>query len=344
MDSAQKTAEEILRRAGLSSGEARAAWNGIQPRLDAIGATSAVPILPGREANLFTHPRPTIESRVARVVRTNQNPAGEGGAVSELLMGNRSEPVTVLLSDTSVDNPSLEPTDLLAATAVTSLATTAAGGTEVKFSHPGIVYVGAGPVGLYWARALGAAQNIRWSPIMSGVRLAYHPESALFLGTNNVGGIAPGGAMTLAFYKMPDEYAQKKGAWRDWHKSISEWTEGASDTTGTAGVLGFIIGGGPTAGTDVTLGTFTDSGAGTQIFKAGTNMPAGGAVAKGSVIANAPSTNTDVVWVGETALLAVASNGAIGQMGQDTWNINIAGKLFMLANSGTQKLGARYRS
>ena len=73
-------------------------------------------------------------------------------------------------------------------------------------------------------------------------------------------------------------------------------------------------------------------------------MPVGGATVQGSTILNSRPANTDVGWVAETSALAVASNGGIGPSGQDTWQIPIGGTLFMLAASGTQVIGARYRS
>jgi len=61
---------------------------------------------------------------------------------------------------------------------------------------------------------------------------------------------------------------------------------------------------GPDSGTDVTLGSFSDAGAGTQIYKVGTNFPVGGAAAIGSIIVNALPSNTDTVWIAETSALA----------------------------------------
>ena len=297
MNTTETIANRILADAGLRPSDAVEAKRRIDARLTEMGAPPSihrpVPLLPG----------------ASLVGRTT------AGVVSELISGREKE---IVQPHVELYNPdaTFGPDDFSPAVACTSLGTTAAGGTEVKFQSPGIVYVGAGPVGVYWTRALGSSQNNRWTPVMSGVRLPYNGKNGLFFGTNTVGGIAVGGCISFALYQLPKEHVGKPGAWAALHKQVQDWTEGSSDATGTAGVLGFIFGGGPASGTDVTLGTFSDAGGGTQIFKVGTNMPVGGAVNRsGAVILNASPANNDVCWIGETGALRVASNGGIGPSG-----------------------------
>lgn len=356
---AREQAEKILRDAGVSA-EAIAAKRNIDARLDGFGLNPSrgAPTLisPGRRVDVgFGIPkielRANNEQRIDQIVRQTvlTGTSDEGGAVSAILLGDGvgGAPPRVVPTEnlpTHMGEATWEPTDLLPAQSVASLATTASGGTEVKFNYPGIVYVGPGAMGCYWARALGASQNIRWNALMAAVRLAYSPKIGLFFGTNAIGGVATKGVLTLAFYKLPDKYhSGKNSSWKAWHKQVGEWTEGSGDSAAT-GVAVQSLSTGPTNGTDVTLGTFSDAGAGTQIFKVGTNFPVAGAVVQGAVILNASNANTDAIWVAETTALAVASNGALGALGQDSNNRAVGTKLFMLANSGTQVLGARYRS
>lgn len=358
MDSteARQQAERILRNAGVSA-EALQAKRNIDARLAGIGLppTSSAPIMvsPGRRLDVGTGaPKYTLqasnEQRIEQLERRAiAGQADEGRAVSAILLsgGVGADPPHVALTEdmpNALGEATWEPSDLSGPTAVTSLGTTAGGGTEVKFNLPGIVYVGSGAIGVYWARSLGANQNT-WSPCLPGMRLAYHPQGGLFFGTSSAGGIRASGALILAFYKMPAGYKKQKNAWREWHKQVGEWTEG-SGSDNALGVIAQSLAVGANSGTDVTLGTFSDAGAGTQIFKAGTNFPVAGAVTQGGVILNASNANTDVIWIAETTVLAVASNGALGALGQDINNRAVGTKLFMLANSGTQVLGARYRS
>lgn len=363
MDS-RELSEKILREAGLWNEEAAAAKRKIDARLDGLGLRPAfglpTAVRPGAVASPRSFGLPqtqpthtTIQDRLKQRLEDVQHeiikpgdPRSPRGAVTALLQHGGAEPPHVVLSDdanSALGDATWEPSDLSAAVAVTGLQTTALGGTEAKFNMPGIIYVGSGAIGVYWARALGANINSKWCPLMAGMRLAYHPHSAIFFGTNTVGGVKLGGVLTLAFYKLPKHLETKKNGWKLWHKQIGEWTEGSGSDTAT-GVIAQAFASGAVNGTDVTLGTFSDAGAGTQIFKVGTNFPVGGAVAAGGVIMNASNANTDVIWVAETTALAVASNGPIGALGQDVSNRAIGTKLFMLANSGTQVLGARYRS
>lgn len=379
MNSAESEGDKILRAAGLLP-EAAAAKRNIDAKLAGLGLplSTGLPskILPNRRGiiqqvesggtsrgeqmravqGLILDPtgeRPEIhfdesDLQIGSILREPLALGSPRGATTALLFDPRGAPAPQVVMGTDVElengQASFEPSDLAPAVACTSLATTATGGTEVKFSTPGIVYIGSGAIGVYWARALGANINSKWAPLLPGMRLAYHPQSALFFGGNSVGGVTVGGVLVLAFYKMPPNYKTKKNPWSAWHKQIGEWTEGSGSDNAAGAIMGFLGGAGPSTGSDVTLGTFSDAGAGTQIFKVGTNMPVGGASARGAVIMNAANTNTDAVWVAETTPLAVASNGGIFQAGQDMNNVPVGGKLFMLANSGTQKLGVRFRS
>lgn len=315
--------------------------------LTASGVTGLL-LDPGSGAPDLHYPNGQPSPQVRRILEEPRALGGAQGAATSLLFDPRGAPPpqVVLSQDLELEagQASFEPSDLSPAVACTSLATTAAGGTEVKFSVPGIIYIGSGAIGVYWARALGANINSKWSPLLPGMRLAYHPQAAIFFGGNSVGGVTIGGVLTLAFYKMPPNFQKKRDAWSKWHKQIGEWTEGSGSDNAAGAIMGFLGGAGPQTGTDVTLGTFSDAGVGTQIFNAATNMPVGGASARGAAIMNAPNTNTDAVWVAESSVLAVASNNGIFTAGQDQNNVPVGGKLFMLANSGTQKLGVRFRS
>lgn len=359
--------ERILRDSGLSRdlrAQAVRAKEDLDKRLEGLGLepSRALPtrVLPGEDVELGFG----LASRSA------------GGAASSVLLdplGAPPNPRVVPSNEVDVmeSEAAFEPSDLIAAQAVTGLATTAAGGTEVRFNVKGLVHVGSGAIGVYWNRPLGASQNFRWAPLAPGLLIPYDPREGLFVGSNIAGGITIGGVLTLAFYKLPPiktraerelaRIAAQRSApggepgspWAGapgggaggWDSASQFRTElghrlGASGSDTTAGAVIGGLGG----GTDVTLGSFSDAGAGTQIYLAGSNMPVGGASKVGRTILNAPPGNTDAVWVGETAALAVASNGGLSASGQDTWEIPAGGKLFMLANSGTQILGARYRS
>lgn len=354
----RELADNILRNSGLLTPDAELARKRLDERLAGSGlSVEGVPtrVLPG-EVGAHRSLRGTVigtrgfDALLEKIARnTGEQEASAAGAAGATLLDPSGLPPKVQVQPSQTDSmaelgtASFEPSDLSAAVAVTSLAASSAGGTEVRFNKPGIIYVGSGAMGVYWARALGAKINSKWAPLLAGMRLAYHPQAAIFFGTNSVGSVAVSGVLTLAFYEMPPNYQKKRDAWRKWHKQIGEWTEGSGDSSATGALLQALSTGG-TNGTDVTLGTFSDAGAGTQIFKAATNFPVGGASSKGSVIVNASNANTDSVWVAETAALAVASNNGVYQGGQDMHSRAVAEKLFMLANSGTQVLGARYRS
>lgn len=340
---AREIGEKILREAGVG-GEALRAKRNIDARLEGLGLEPSVgaplKLSPGEEFSV----RPTPNSAVSALL------FDQGGA---------QPPVVVLASDAGeneedFNDAMFEPSDLIAAQAVTALATTAAGGTEVRFNLPGFVHIGSGGIGVYYNRALGASQNFRWAPCAPNLIIPYNPRIGLFVGTNVAGGIAIGGALTLSFYRTPPEKHREK---RDGRTTITAPGRGSYlgggfreqlgrrvGAVGSDGSLLNALAAGPLNGTDVTLGTFSDAGAGTQIYKVSTNFPVGGAAAVGAAILNASPANTDVIWVGETALLAVASNGGLSASGQDAWHAALSGKLFMLANSGTQVLGVRYRS
>lgn len=360
---ARETAENILRAAGLGADpEAARAKRFLDMRLDGLGL--------GPSTGLPTRLEPGARSVASGVVALLGDPRGAPPPHVEI-------PTDI----DGLDEESealFEPSQLIAAQAVTGLAATSAGGTQVNFSDKGVVHVGSGAVGAYWNRALGAAQNIKWAPLAPGLLLPFDPRVGLFVGTNAVGGITIGGVLTLAFYKLPPikSRAEREQAKIDAQRGAaggepgSPWAGGGGDryrgvdltapervwtpgsfrlelgkrvmASGSDMVAG--ISSGPGNGTDVSLGSFSDAGAGTQIYKVGTNFPVAGAGAIGAVILNALPSNTDTIWVAETAALAVASNGAIGASGQDTWNRPLNGTLFMLALSGTQVLGARYRS
>lgn len=335
MESSQEKAEKILRAQGLDPGEALRAKRNIDARLDGYGLPPSV----GAPAKIPSGFEARLEARTGGKPLTG----GSQGAASALLLDPRgalSEPPLVVGPDdpTGLDFGEYLPSDLAAAVAVTSLATTVNGGTETKFNRPGIVRVGDGAIGVYRANALGANINTGWQPLGAFELIPYYPQAGLFVGTNTVGGIAIGGVLTLAFYALPRKFLGHQGM-RKFLSSLGKILPIPGTTMGPGSIIASVGG-----GTDVTLGTFSDAGAGTQIFKAGTNFPTGGAGAVGSVIMNAPPTNTDVVWVAETSALAVASNGGISQSGQDIFVRALNTKLFMLANSGTQKLGCRYRS
>lgn len=373
---ARELAETILRARGVDA-ESLSAKRNIDRRLDGLGQppSSGAPtgLRPGREV-------------VVRQQGYHGGAAFAAGAAGGVLIdpeGAQPDPYVVPSFDVEdlYSEAIFEPSDLIAAQAVTGLATTAAGGTEVRFNTKGVVHVGGGAIGVYWNRPLGANVNFRWAPLAPGLLLPYNPKQGLFVGTNNVGGIKVAGVLTLAFYQLPpmktpeDRQRERIEAgraragdepgspWtgpgggisrpdapfggiapREWTPSLFRAELGkrlvASGSDMPAGAIISAAGG----GTDVTLGTFSDAGAGTQIFLAGSNMPAAGASALGATILNARPANTDVCWVAETSALAVASNGGLGPSGQDSWNIPNGGTLFMLAASGTQVIGARYRS
>lgn len=381
MDS-RETAESILRHAGFTRGDAQAAKKNLDRRLEGLGLGPSVglpiPIPPGREVL-----RPTVPQTLDRILSTVET-THPRGSISALLVnpeGARPRQVVAGSDIEDLDSEALyEPSDMISAQAVTGLATTAAGGTEVRFNVRGYVHVGSGAIGVYWNRPLGASQGFRWVPLAPGLLIPYDPRQGLFVGSNAVGGITIGGVLTLSFYRLPKSQAAKgddrakieapgrtpgagpadpgridpgagsgsiggsigdsrvvsRQSFRD--RLASRLVASGSDTTAGAIITG--LGG----GSDVTLGSFSDAGAGTQIYLAGSNMPVGGASVGGALVLNSRPANTDTIWVGETAALAVASNGPIGPSGQDTWNIPVSGKLFMLALSGTQILGARYRS
>jgi hypothetical protein len=332
-------AERILRSSGLYTEEQLAAKRRIDERLGSVGVSPTVRPPMRLSPNFGTVTRPTRETLYGRVAK-NINPASERGAASALLLEKEELPPKVVPDITrDIGDATFEPSDLSQAQAVTSLATTASGGTEIKFNLPGILMIGSGAIGVYWSRALA----IKWAPLLPGRRFAYHPQSGFLVGTNSVGGINPAGVLTIEFYKLPPNYGKKKNAWSVWHKQIGDWTEG-SGSDNTAGAILHQLTTGGNNGTDVTLGTFSDAGGGTQIFKALTNMPVGGAVTGGAVILNTPPANTAPIWVAETSALAVASNGGISAAGQDEWSIPTGGKLFILSSAATQTVGARFRS
>lgn len=342
--------ERILQESGLSRdgvAQSRQAKENIDRRLDGLGLppSSTLParLLPGEEKS------------IALGFGTASRFAG-GAASSVLFDPEGASPNPRVVPSDDVDGMEsqaiFEPSDLIAAQAVTGLATTAAGGTEVRFNIKGIVHVGSGAIGCYWNRALGASQNFRWAPLAPGLLIPYDPRQGLFVGSNVAGGITIGGVLTLSFYRLPPIQKVRRAdkttisapdrstGWSlgGFREELARRT-GASGSDTTAGAFA-----GVDAGSDVTLGTFSDAGVGTQIFRVSTNMPVGGATRIGATILNASPANTDVVWVAETSALAVASNGGISAGGQDQVRSALNGTLFMLAGSGTQVLGARYRS
>lgn len=366
--------ERILREAGIHP-EALAAKRHIDARLAGLGLPPSI----GAPRKL--EPGQSLTDRVT-TARSEAATAGAVGAAGGVLLDPAGRPLPYRVVpgaevSEELSEAMFEPSDLIAAQAVTGLATTVSGGTEVRFNLKGLVHVGSGAIGVYWNRALGAAQNFRWAPLAPGLILSYDPRQGLFVGTNGVGGITIGGVLTLSFYRLPPKKRREENVHgrpdaqgrtapgaepgSPWAGAPGGGSVGGSDSGGlmragdfrlllsqhvaasgsdmTAGVAN-----GPENGTDVTLGTFSDAGAGTQIYKVGTNFPIAGAGAIGKVILNALPSNTDTVWIGETAALAIASNGALGASGQDSWNRPLNGTLFMLALTGTQVIGARYRS
>ena len=229
-----------------------------------------------------------------------------------------------------------EPTDSRQPLAVTGLTTTANGGQEIKFSQEGLIATGPGAIGVYWSRNL----KQRWTPLLQGRFISYVPDAGFFVGTDNTG-VTPAGVLSLEFYAKPDKFS-----WKQWTDYVGRWTRGAGPDMGMGAVIGTIAASTSFGGTDVTLGTFShlSTDAAQQISLVGSNMLVGGATKKCQVIVSAPYTNTDEVYVAETAALAVASNNALSATGQDTWSIPATGKLFFKSASGTQKVSARART
>lgn len=250
--------------------------------------------------------------------------------------GISAEPIVVLAEELDL----VASTDAYPPTAATSLASIGSGGTEVKFNREGIIVPGPGAIGVYYASALEAGQGAKgkWQSLLATRKIRYNREAGFFIGSSSIGGITVGGVVTLDFYAKP-----KHVKWSDWHKFVERWTSGSGPESAVGALVGTIPGSGG-SGTDVTLGTFSDAGVGSQIFLAGTNMPSTGAVKQVSVVLNTPGYNTDAIWVAETSALAVADNNPLMPAGQDTWNIPAGGKLFFKSRSGTQKVGARVRS
>ena len=345
---AREISARILREAGIDPDSTLRAKDAFDRRLEGMG-------LPA----LARPPRAVPPAKLTPPFSARD----AAGAISALLVpggGNPPNPRVVPSADAfgpadRFTSAMFEPYDLIAAQAVTGLATTAAGGTEVRFNLPGFVHVGSGAVGVYWNRALGANKGFRWVPCAPGTLIPYHPRQGLFVGTQTVGGITIGGVLTLSFYRLPE---WKKGRDDARERPPSDSGGSSGDQPGDPGAIDPGGGGGlesldmkfqhalaqhvaasgsdTTAGAfvgaggdgpDVTLGSFSDAGVGTQIFLAGSNMPIGGASRAGIAVLNSRQANTDTVWVGETSALAVASNGAIGPSGQDLWNIPVAGQL-----------------
>ena len=257
-------------------------------------------------------------------------------AISNLLDGVEDPGPHVIMPGED-GSPLWEPTDAKQPTAVSSLETTANGGTEIKFSgESGVIVSGPGAVGVYWRRAI----NDRWMPLLQGRHISYNAEAGFFVGTNNAG-VTPGGVLSLEFFAKPPGMNFKQ-----WSKTVYEWTRGSGADMSTGVISGVISGATMFGGTDVTLGTFSQlfSAAAEQIFLAGSNMLVGGATKKCQVLLATPYTNTDEIYVGESAALAVASNNPLSATGQDTWSVPAGGKLFFKSASGTQKVSARVRT
>lgn len=227
-----------------------------------------------------------------------------------------------------------EPTDSKQPVTVASIATTANGGEEVKFAADGVIIPGPGAMGMYWARSVKA----RWAPLTPGRPIPYTVDAGFFVGRNTTG-VATRGVLSLEFYAKPSGMTWGKFmAWATGWTKVQGAAEGA-----VGGMMAGLVG---MSGTDVTLGTFShlSTDAAKQIFLAGSAMPEAGADQQLNLIVKAPYGNTDEVYVGETAALAVASNNPLSATGEDTWSIPSGGKLFFKSASGTQKLSARIRA
>lgn len=252
-------------------------------------------------------------------------------AINHILDGDHDDGPRVIFPSTQ--SPLWEPSDAKDPVTVASLATTAAGGNEQKFGLEGMIVPGPGAIGAYWSRATKS----RWTPLTPGRPIPYTPDGGFFVGKSATG-LLPSGVLTLEFYAKPPATD-----WDEFRKWVFDWTRINSSESAVGALIQNLI---AVTGTDSTLGTFSHlfSAGAEQIFLAGSNMLVGGATAHCLITVNAPYTNTDEVYVGETAALAVASNNALSATGESTWSIPAGGKLFFKSATGTQKLSARMRS
>lgn len=235
------------------------------------------------------------------------------------------------------DLPVPEPSDVKVVGLVSALPTITSGvgqnGTEVKFNADGIIIPIPGAIGAFWSRSL----KNRWAGIQPGRPIAYTQEQSFFVAQDTT--VQIGGNLALEFYAKPQGMHLKH-----FYQRVRDWTA-QSGEGGAGGIISAQSGFFPGSSSDVTLGTFTQTGGSpTQIFLAGTNMVVGGATKAGQLFINTDGANTDEIFVGETSALAIASNNPIGASGQDVWYIPKGGKLFFLSKSGTQSIGARFRS
>lgn len=259
-------------------------------------------------------------------------------ALVNALQGISDDDVRVILGGAAGGHaPIPEPSDLKYMGNVSSLPTiasgTGSGGTEAKFNVDGIIIPCPGAIGAFWARPL----QVRWASVQPGRPILYHQELGIVFAQDS--SIQASGQLILEFYPKPPNESM-----HSYYDRVKRWTSQSSEA-GAGSIISTMAGAFPGSAPDVTLGTFTQTGGTpTQLYLAGSNMPVGGATKAGALVVSTSPGNTDMVFVGETSALAIASNNPLGASGQDTWNIPVGGKAFFLSNSGTQTVSARFRS